>query len=196
MNVNGLAEKTRGLLREDFLSDLKSTSSGDSQGHTETRSLLREMARLEKMTFQELKEKWRELFDGREPPRCKRDFLFRRIVYRVQANVYGDIPDETIARMDRLLEEEGYDEIGRKVKPRVKTPPPALTPGTIITREYSGETHVVTVLPGGNFEYRSLPFKSLSAVARHITGARWNGPAWFGLRGGKGKAKVITGGAK
>ena len=77
----------------------------------------------------------------------------------------------------------GYDELGRKIKNGKSD---QLLPGTMLIREWNGERHEVMVLDGG-FEYQGRKFRSLSAVAKHITGTKWNGPLFFGLRDNGGK---------
>jgi hypothetical protein len=97
---------------------------------------------------------------------------------------YGALPDELRSRMDQLLEAEGYNEIGVKVRDRTAAPGRPI-PGTVLVREWQGERHEVTVHEDC-FEYLGLPYRSLSAVARKIAGTRWNGPVFFGLRKGGG----------
>jgi len=141
--------------------------------------ILRQLAELDDLPTDELKSRWRTLY-GKEPPRFNRQFLIKRLAYRIQELAYGGLPGELRGRMDRLLDDEGYNEIGVKTgkrKPNMDKP----IPGTLLIREWDGERHQVTVLSDG-FEYRGMPYRSLSAIARKITGTRWNGPAFFGLR--------------
>ena len=116
------------------------------------------------------------------PKRFNRQFLIKRLAYRIQELAYGGLQGETLDRMRRVLQEEGYNALGVKTGRRsVQGSEKRLTPGTVLVREYEGELHHANVVADG-FEYRGLPFKSLSAVARKITGTRWNGPRFFGLR--------------
>jgi hypothetical protein len=85
--------------------------------------------------------------------------------------------------MDEILDEAGYDELGalRKDRRHPRRSPTAPVTGTRLIREWDGERHEVITLKIG-FEYQGRQYKSLSAIAREITGTRWNGPAFFGLR--------------
>ena len=150
-------------------------------------SILAQLARLETLPMDELKPRWRALF-GTEPPGYNRKFLIKRLAYRIQEIAHGGLPREANDRMSRFLEEEGYDDLGRpgaKPKTKMNATPVA---GTVFVREWNGERHEVRAVTDG-FEYRGKQYKSLSAVARDITGTRWNGPRFFGLRDG-GKVDV------
>jgi hypothetical protein len=128
----------------------------------------------------DLKTQWRELF-GREPPPFNRPYLQSRLAYRIQELAYGGLKPETRARLEALGEQlDGGNVVLRRI--RADSRPLA---GTRLVREHAGVEHTVTVLPDG-FEYEGRPYRSLSAVARHITGTRWNGWTFFGLhqRGG------------
>lgn len=123
-----------------------------------------------------LKQQWRDLF-GKEPPPYNRRFLESRLAYRIQELAYGRLKPETIARLEALGEQlDGGDRIKRKA--RLDDRPIA---GTRLIREWRGVEHCVTVLQDG-YEYQGRPYKSLSAVARAITGTRWNGWVFFGLK--------------
>jgi len=158
---------------------------GDGCSHQNAGSVLQQLAELETLPTNELKERWRILY-GAEAPSFNRQFLIKRLAYRIQEIAYGGLPDDVRVRLNKLLDEEGYDEIGVKVadrKPPRSAPGDRPIPGTMLTREWDGERHEVTALQKG-FEYRGIPYRSLSAVAREITGTRWNGPLFFGLRTG------------
>ena len=134
------------------------------------------LAALKTATTPELKAQWRELFDS-EPPPFNRRYLESRLAYRIQELAYGGLKPETIRRLERLGEElDGGDR--RKSRIRADTMPIA---GTRLIREWHGVEHVVTVTADG-FEWQGRPYKSLSAIARAITGTRWNGWVFFGLR--------------
>ncbi|MGF1500467.1 MAG: DUF2924 domain-containing protein [Paracoccaceae bacterium] len=134
------------------------------------------LAALKSATTPELKAQWRELFD-REPPPFNRRYLESRLAYRIQELTYGGLKPETIRRLERLGEElDGGDR--KKSRVRADTMPIA---GTRLIREWQGVEHVVTVTTDG-FEWQGRPYKSLSAIARAITGTRWNGWVFFGLR--------------
>lgn len=124
----------------------------------------------------ELKAQWRELFDS-EPPPFNRQYLVSRLSYRIQELAYGGLKPETVKRLERLGEElDGGD----RVKRRVRADALPIT-GTRLIREWQGVEHLVTVTADG-FEWQGRPYKSLSAIARAITGTRWNGWVFFGFK--------------
>ncbi|MBR0652118.1 DUF2924 domain-containing protein [Roseomonas terrae] len=123
-----------------------------------------------------LKQQWRELF-GTEPPPYNRRFLESRLAYRIQELAYGGLKPETLARLEVLGEQ--FD--GGKIAVRRKRGEDKPIAGTQLIREYQGVEHMVTVTRAG-YEYQGRPYQSLSAIARAITGTRWNGRVFFGLR--------------
>ncbi len=162
---------------------------GNGAGQQGGKGVLLQLAELETLPTAELKARWSTLY-GNDPPRFNRQFLVKRLAYRIQEIAYGGLPDEVTARLNDLLEAEGYDEIGLKVPGRKPARTDATghpVSGTVLIREWNGERHEVTALTKG-FEYRGLPYRSLSAIARKITGTQWNGPLFFGLRTGPTKS--------
>ncbi|MBI5529336.1 MAG: DUF2924 domain-containing protein [Deltaproteobacteria bacterium] len=145
-------------------------------------SILRQLAELDRLGPVEIKERWRALF-GTEPPAYNRPFLVKRLAHRIQELAYGGLPESARRRMDDLLNEAGYDENGALLKDRrlFRKSPTAPVAGTRLIREWNGERHEVTTLRVG-FEYQGRQYRSLSVIAREITGTRWNGPKFFGLR--------------
>lgn len=138
--------------------------------------ILAQLAALPEMDAKALRALWRKLYDA-EPPGLGRAYLVKRLAYRIQELAYGGLPARTRARLDALADEEEARVRG-KPRRRVADRPIA---GTRLIREWQGVEHQVTVLSDG-FEYQGRPYKSLSAIARAITGTRWNGPLFFGLR--------------
>lgn len=138
-------------------------------------TVLAQLAALKVAPVADLKQKWRDLFD-REPPPYNRRFLEGRLAYRIQELAYGGLSEEAAERLDALADELD----GKKPRHRssVDTRPIA---GTRLIREWKGIEHCVTVRQE-NFEYQGRPYRSLSAIARHITGTRWNGLVFFGLK--------------
>jgi hypothetical protein len=123
-----------------------------------------------------LKQQWRELF-GAEPPPYNRRFLESRLAYRIQELAYGGLRPETVARLEALGEQlDGGNVVVRRIRGDDKP-----LAGTRLIREYQGVEHGVTVLRDG-YEYGGRPYASLSAIARAITGTRWNGWIFFGLK--------------
>lgn len=141
-----------------------------------TADIVAQVAALPGMDAPELKRLWRQLYDSAPPPYNKA-FLVRRLAYRIQELAYGGLPARTLARLDALADEEGARLSGKPRRRQADRP----IAGTRLIREWQGIEHQVTVRIDG-FEYQGRPYKSLSAIARAITGTRWNGPLFFGLR--------------
>ena len=134
------------------------------------------LAALKTAATPDLKQQWRSLF-GTEPPPYNRRFLESRLSYRVQELAYGGLKRETLDRLEALGEQfDGKNITLRRI--RHKQRPIA---GTRLLREHLGVEQVVTVTRDG-FEWQGRPYQSLSAIARAITGTRWNGWTFFGLR--------------
>lgn len=139
-------------------------------------NIVAQIAALKGMAAPALKARWRELF-GSEPPPYNRRFLESRLAYRVQELAYGGLSRDTERRL-RALAEQPAKGAGATGKAMASNRPVS---GTRLIREWKGVEHVVTVRDQ-DFEYHGRPFKSLSAVARTITGTRWNGLVFFGLK--------------
>lgn len=143
-------------------------------------SVLAQLAALKATPVADLKQKWRELFD-REPPPYNRRFLESRLSYRIQELAFGGLSDETLERLDALA-----DELEGKKPKRRSTAATLPVAGTRLIREWKGQEHSVTI-GQKSFEYQGRPYKSLSAIARHITGTNWNGLVFFGLKSQRGR---------
>src|SRR6185436_8454370 len=126
------------------------------------------------------KARWRELFDT-EPPAYNRRFLESRLAYRIQELAHGGLSRETLDRLKALGKQYGdQSPAERKARPLLRP-----LAGTKLIREWQGVDHCVTVRIG-DFEYMGRPYKSLSSVAHEITGTKWNGWVFFGLKATKG----------
>lgn len=136
-------------------------------------STLRQVAELAALDFRDLKARWRTLF-GAEPPKASAAYLRRRLAYRLQELAFGGLSEDTRQRLAEMADDL---EKPKSRKSRKDIP----VPGTRLVRQWNGARHEVTVTAEG-FEYQGRPYRSLSAIARTITGTRWNGPAFFGLR--------------
>ncbi|MEJ8570765.1 DUF2924 domain-containing protein [Microbaculum marinum] len=135
------------------------------------------LAALKTTPILELKQQWRELFDS-EPPPFNRRYLESRLAYRIQELAYGGLKPETIRRLEQLGEElDGGDRSKRRIRADRDRP----ITGTRLLREWQGVEQIVTVTADG-FEWQGRPYKSLSSIARAITGTRWNGWVFFGLK--------------
>lgn len=123
-----------------------------------------QLRELERLKLEGLRSVWRRHFGA--PPRFRStDLLRRMLAFELQAAVHGGLSPE----LKQKLRAKGS--VPRK---------PALPSGTIITREWRGERHVIQV-NDGSFEHRGITYRSLSEIARAITGAKWSGPRFFGL---------------
>jgi Protein of unknown function (DUF2924) len=141
-----------------------------------TSSVVARLAALKTASTPDLKGMWRQLFDT-EPPPYNRRFLESRLAYRIQELAYGGLKPETIERLEALAEDlDGSTPAKRR---RVAKDRPIA--GTRLIREWRGVEHCVTVRAEG-YEYQGRPYESLSAIARAITGTRWNGWIFFGLK--------------
>jgi hypothetical protein len=146
-----------------------------------TDTVLAQIAALKGMPAPVLKGRWRELFDT-EPPPYNRRFLESRLAYRIQELAYGGLKPETIERLRAL----GQQLDGGNISIRKQRGDPRPIAGTQLIREWQCIEHCVTVR-ADDYEYAGRPYKSLSAVARAITGTRWNGWVFFGLKNQRGR---------
>ena len=125
----------------------------------------------------ELRIRWQNAFGRLPPPRLPRHLLFRVLAYRLQANQLGDLDAESQRLLDRSVSPEDAGQravdLGRHGAD--------LRPGTVLGREWYGHMQRVTVLTDG-FSWNGKTYPSLSKAAFAITGTRWNGPKFFGLR--------------
>ena len=143
---------------------------------------LRQIAEIQELSLEELRDRWRALYSS-EPPRYRRAVLIRRLSYRVQELAYGEVSQTTRARFRQRLEEVDGEPKANGAATRAQRRLEAARPlvGTRLVRTWQGRRYEVTVLAAG-FEYEGRRYRSLSAIAREITGTRWNGPLFFGLR--------------
>jgi hypothetical protein len=147
-----------------------------------TDTVLTRLAALKSAPIVDLKRQWRDLF-GTEAPPYNRTYLESRLAYRIQEIAFGGFKAETRARLAALAEQLGEG----RVKSRSLRSDNRPVTGTQLVREWQGVEHAVMVTRDG-YEYEGRPYKSLSAIARAITGTRWNGPLFFGLRAARGRS--------
>jgi len=138
----------------------------------------------------ELENKYKELFDGKKAPSNNKVYLWRKIVYRIQELEYGGISSEMHGKIEEFIQK--YDPINNKAlrpdnalperskKGRFSRDKRLPIPGTVITKNYKGITIQVKILEDG-FEYNNKVYKSLTSIAKEVTGAHWNGYLFFGL---------------
>ena len=140
------------------------------------------LAALRAMPIAQMKQQWRELY-GKEPPPFSRTYIQSRLAYRIQELAYGGLKPETVARLEAIGEQvDGGNIVIRRIRHQDKP-----IAGTRLIREWHGIEHTVTVMAEG-YEWQGRPYQSLSAVARAITGTRWNGWSFFALKNYRGHA--------
>ena len=144
-------------------------SLSDSEG------LSAQIENLRNLRLEELDQTWRDLFSSERPRRVCGDLLIKALGYRLQEKAIGGLKPST----RRLLERWGRN--GSERDPSGEPARTQLKAGTGLVREWHGVTHRVTVLDDG-FDFDGERFRSLSEIARKITGVRWSGPLFFGLK--------------
>jgi hypothetical protein len=133
-----------------------------------------ELVRLEALTNFELRAEWRRLHHMQPPKSLSRDLLLRRITYNIQERALGGLSKSVLRKLTGAGPDATSDDHHRA------TPRSTVKPGTRLVREWNGQTHTVLVHADG-VEWRDKRYRSLSVVAREITGAHWSGPRFFGL---------------
>jgi hypothetical protein len=138
-----------------------------------------EIARLRDLDLPGLRAQWRTMFRRTAPDHLPRHLLFRVLAYRLQAEGFGDLDKDTQRFLDRVA---SGAQAGGEIKTMDRHPSRnGLQPGTILIREWNGVLHRVMVLDQG-FTWNGTTYRSLTEVAFVITGTRWSGPRFFGLR--------------
>ncbi len=140
--------------------------------------LEQELAALATMSPAQLRDKWQRVYREPPPPFAP-DLLARGIAYRLQEKVYGKLSAATRREIERL--QRRYEKTGEVLTEVCAT----TKPGTVLIREWKQERHHVLILEDG-YLYRERRYNSLSQIANEITGVRWSGPRFFGLRRGGG----------
>ena len=126
------------------------------------------------MERKELMKLWQNLFDRVPGPALRRETLIPILAYRIQERAFGGLKDSTVRKLRELAEEHVGDAKSVQTTLRPKS-------GTRYVREHAGKLHEVTVLDAG-YEYDGTIYRTLSEIARAITGTKWSGPAFFGLK--------------
>ena len=137
--------------------------------------LTKELKELETQGDDELKSRWHSLYGTQPPPKIHRSLLLAAVAHRMQENVFGALKSSVRRHLIQAA--------NHPATPGPSPNYPSLRPraGTVLLRDWGGVTHQAKVLEDGIL-FRSQRYKSLSAVARLITGARWSGPLFFGLK--------------
>jgi len=152
--------------------------------------MLEQIMTLKNASISELQKKHSELFNGKKVPSNNKVYLWRKIAYRIQELEYGSVSAETQDKIQELITK--YDPVNNKsLRPNNVSDNPAKKtrlsrdkrlpiPGTVVTKEYKGIMLQVKILERG-FEYNGKVYKSLTAIAKEVTGAHWNGFLFFQL---------------
>ena len=137
------------------------------------------IAQLPQLSKAELAELWQRLYRKPAPIGFRREVLIPFLAYRIQELAYGGLKPSIRAELRQIARSLMKDPASSEllIRPRIK-------PGTRLLREWRGVTHAVFVTSSG-YEYGGASYRSLSEIARKITGTRWSGPAFFGLRNAK-----------
>jgi hypothetical protein len=133
------------------------------------------LSRLPTLDIGELRQQWRGLYKTQAPVNLGRELLLRAVAYRMQEVALGGLRPARQRQLRQMAQQ--FNRIGA-----ANTPPrPELKPGTRLMREWQGRTYDVLVLDDG-FSWQNTHYRSLSAIARQITGTAWSGPLFFGLK--------------
>ena len=144
------------------------------------------LAQLSNMKKRELLALWKQLFKRTAPPQIRRELLIRILAFRIQEHVHGGLSAATRKRLRQLARQFAANPDAELQGIS------CIKPGTRLVRDWRGQSHHVTVLERG-YSYAGRHYSTLSQIARLITGTRWSGPLFFGLRknrAGKGDADL------
>ena len=170
-----LQQSQRRTARPDAMRRSRSVAQGPIED-----TLDEEIAQLRDLEFKSLRARWQSVTGREAPPHLSRHLLFAIVAYRIQAEALGDLDADTV----RLLKKVGAARSGPEVSPLTDAFDQRrreLLLGTIFTREWNGHNHRVMVVAEG-FAWEGHTYDSLSKIAYAITGTKWNGPRFFGLR--------------
>jgi hypothetical protein len=154
-----------------------------SKSERDPQKLASQPDQLRQLNAEELREQWQTLFGADPPPKLRSSLLAQAIAYRLQEKALGGLKPATLRLLERIADDA-------TVRRQVSTTPEKIrvSTGTVLIREWHGTQHQVSVLKDG-FLYRAKRFRSLSRIARAITGSRWSGPLFFGLKS-SGKEQI------
>jgi Protein of unknown function (DUF2924) len=153
------------------------------------RTIEDEIAHLRDLDLKRLRARWQNEFGRLAPEHLTRHLLFRIIAYRLQADHLGDLDAETLKVLKQAAGQEGPASTVSKTLAWLDQRRFAPPPGTVLVREWDRKSHRVMVMPNG-FAWNGETFTSLSEIAFTITGTKWNGPRFFGLRDGRPQTNV------
>lgn len=153
-------------------------------------NLLTKIMSLKDASLEELKKKYSELFEGKLAPSNNKTYLWKKIAYRLQEIEYGGLSTESQGKIQELIQK--YDPVNNKAmrpegatqnepkKASLRRDKRLPIPGTVITKEYKGIKLQIKILESG-FEYNGKIYRTLTAIAKEVTGAHWNGYLFFNL---------------
>jgi hypothetical protein len=139
-----------------------------------------EIAHLRGLDLGGLRARWQSVFQRQAPTHLTRHLLFAVIAYRLQADRFGDLDHATKQVLDRTIAKEAGSAMSARLA-SFDQKQTELTPGTVLVREWDRQSQRVMVMANG-FAWNGQTYDSLSKVAFAITGTKWNGPRFFGLR--------------
>lgn len=131
------------------------------------------IVRLQSLAIDDLRQEWQRHHQSPPPKRLSRDILLRGITYQLQENAFGGLSKSALRKLQ--TSETAVAPIEKLRRPRA-----SFKPGTRLVREWHGVTHTVVIVKDG-VEWKGQRYRSLTVVAREITGAHWSGPRFFGL---------------
>jgi hypothetical protein len=158
-------------------------------GHASTKTSIEdEIAHLRGLDLKGLRSRWQSVFQRQAPAHLTRHLLFAVIAYRLQADRFGDLDHATKQVLDRAIAKEAGPAMSVRLA-NFDQKRTELSPGTVLVREWDRQSQRVMVMADG-FAWNGRTYESLSKVAFAITGTRWNGPRFFGLRDKEDRSTV------
>ena len=136
-------------------------------------ALAEQLEALQSFDLIALRDEWRKLKEA-EPPRLSRDLMLRSVAYALQVEAFGELPSNSVKMLGTSHDQNG------EVAPNSDSSRTRLSAGARLVREWHGRTHSVEILQEG-FLFERKTYRSLSQIARRITGSHWSGPRFFGL---------------
>ena len=144
------------------------------------------LSRLPELDLGELRRQWRALYKAEASPHLRRELLLQAVAYRMQEVALGGLrpePQRQLRQFAQQLKASGQARMRAR---------PDLVPGTRLVREWQGRTYEVVALEDG-FSWQDTHYRSLSAIARKITGTAWSGPLFFGLKQNRSPSRSSQG---
>jgi len=147
-----------------------------SKSVRDPQKLASELEQLRELNSEELRERWQTLFGAEPPPKLRTSLIIQGIACRLQEKALGGLKPATVRLLERIANDAAAQWQAAPTPKKIR-----VSAGTVLIREWHGTKHQVTVLKDG-FLFRNERFRSLSQIARAITGSRWSGPLFFGLK--------------